>query len=75
MFNERKIKRIKKKYIGFFTQQNTVQPYKDHTIDPHNNMDESHRQYVEQKEPDTTKDVCTILLTWSARTEKNNQWC
>lgn len=53
MFNERMIKK-RKKYIGFFIQQNTVQPYKDHTIDPHNNMDESHRQYDEQKEPDTT---------------------
>lgn len=36
-------------------QWNTVQPCKDHTIDPHNNMDESYRHYVEQKEPDTTK--------------------
>ena len=48
-------KKKKEKYIGFFTQQNIVQPYKDHTTDPHNNIDESHRQYVKQKEPDTAK--------------------
>ena len=48
---------------------------KEKTADPHDNMDECYRHYVEQKTPDTKEGILSESFYVKSKTGKIPLWC